>query len=87
MKAANDNKRLSALPHSLQPRGLSRETAAEYIDVSPSLFDQMVEDGRMPRPKRINSRKVWDRLSIDKAFSALPGGEDGGKDDPWAAYG
>jgi predicted DNA-binding transcriptional regulator AlpA len=78
MKPANDNKpRRSALPHSLAPRGMSRETAAEYIDVSPSKFDEMVKDGRMPKPKQIDARRVWDRASVDKAFTALPGGDDG----------
>lgn len=38
------------------PRGLSRVRAALYVGVSPSLFDPMVKDGRMPRPKRINNR-------------------------------
>jgi hypothetical protein len=37
------------------PRGLSRIEAARYVGVSPSLFDQMVKDGRMPGPKRINN--------------------------------
>lgn len=73
MKPANDNKRHSALPHSLAPRGLSRETAAEYIDVSPTKFDELVRDGRMPKPKQIDARRVWDRIKIDKAFGALPG--------------
>ena len=55
-------------------RGLSREGASDYIGISPSLFDEMVKDGRMPRPKRINSRTVWDVRAIDKAFDRLPGG-------------
>jgi hypothetical protein len=46
------------LPPSLPPRGLSRVEAARYIGVSPSLFDEMVKDGRMPPPKPINARKV-----------------------------
>lgn len=32
----------------------------------------MVRDGRMPRAKRINSRTVWDRRSLDLYFEALP---------------
>jgi hypothetical protein len=36
----------------------------------------MVQDGRMPKPKQINSRKIWDRLKVDAAFSALPGDDD-----------
>lgn len=45
----------------------------DYIVISPSLFDEMVKDGRMPRPKRINSRTVWDVRAIVKAFDRLPG--------------
>jgi len=64
----------------IQPRGLSRVQAARYVGVSPSLFDAMVKDGRMPNPKRINSRTVWDRFRLDEAFEALP---DGGGGNPW----
>ncbi|MFG1201769.1 hypothetical protein V5F29_05195 [Xanthobacter aminoxidans] len=46
--------------------------AAAYIGVSTTLFDELVADGRMPKPKLINSRNVWDRLRIDAAFEALP---------------
>lgn len=63
--------RVSLLPPSLPPRGLSRLQAAEYIGVSASLFDELVADGRMPGPKRINARTVWDRLQLDVAFTAL----------------
>jgi hypothetical protein len=34
-------------------------------------FDEMVGDGRMPRPKRIDGRTVWDRIKLDEAFDAL----------------
>src|SRR5262249_46072455 len=54
------------------PRGMSRTQSAAYISVSPSLFDQMVADGRMPQPRMINKRVVWDRVELDAAFSALP---------------
>jgi predicted DNA-binding transcriptional regulator AlpA len=54
--------------------------SAAYVGVSPSLFDEMVHDGRMPPPKRVNSRTVWDRLQLDAAFDALPGGDD---NNPW----
>lgn len=54
------------------PRGLSRAEAARYIGIGTTLFDQMVLDGRMPRPKVINSRTVWDRLQLDAAFNDIP---------------
>jgi len=68
------------LPPSLAPRGLSRVQAAAYIGVSASTFDTMVGDGRMPKPKRINARTVWDRRQLDEAFEALP---DAGDGNPW----
>ena len=43
-----------------------------YIGVSPSLFDEMVADGRMPGPKVVNSRIIWDRWALDCAFETLP---------------
>lgn len=66
------------------PRGLSREGAAHYLGISPSLFDAMVKDGRMPSPKRINTRTVWDRHQLDQAFDSLPCGDDG---NPWDRLG
>ena len=74
--------RENVLPQSLAPRGLSRVQAAAYIGVSPTLFDEMVKDGRMPKPTRINARMVWDRVRLDVAFAALS--DDGSEDDPWS---
>jgi excisionase family DNA binding protein len=54
------------------PRGLSREEAARYVGVGVTLFDEMVADGRMPKPKVINRRVVWDRLALDAHFTDLP---------------
>jgi hypothetical protein len=53
-------------------RGLSRDEAAMYIGVSTGKFDEMVADGRMPAPVRVDARKIWDIRSIDLAFDALP---------------
>jgi hypothetical protein len=49
--------------------------AASHIGVSASKFDERVADGRMPQPKRIDGRKVWDVKALDRAFDGLP--EDG----------
>ena len=75
-----NNKRMTDRQIGLAIRGLGRVEAASYIGVSPSLFDQMVKDGRMPSPKRINSRTIWDRFSLDVAFDGLP---DGDENNPW----
>ena len=76
---------VAAQPHValIEPRGLSRVHSAAYIGVSPTKFDEMVSDGRMPAAKRIDGRKVWDRRGLDEAFECLP--DDGATRDanPW----
>ena len=74
--------RADALPLNLPPRGLCREQAAQYIGVGVTKFDEMVGDGRMPAPKRIDGRKVWDREGLDRAFYALPDDDDASPN-PW----
>jgi predicted DNA-binding transcriptional regulator AlpA len=54
------------------PRGLNRLEAAHYIGVSPPKFDEMVADRRMPKPREIDRRIVWDRVELDMAFTDLP---------------
>jgi predicted DNA-binding transcriptional regulator AlpA len=56
------------------PRGLRRTLAAEYIGVSLPLFDKLVLEGQMPKPKRIYGRTIWDRVAVDRAFDLLDGG-------------
>lgn len=56
------------------PRGLRREAAADWVGVSASKFDEMVKDGRMPKPKRVDGCVIWDRYRLDAAFEALPDG-------------
>ena len=82
--------RHAALPSNLPPRGIDRVEAAAYIGVSPSKLDQMVGDGRMPRPRAIDGRRVFDRVELDLAFSRLPhdgtgdGADDDAADDRWS---
>lgn len=71
----------TALPSPTR-RGLSRTEAADYIGVGASKFDAMVSDGRMPKPKKIDGRRVWDVRSLDRSFEALPGGQDSDYN-PW----
>ena len=60
----------------LMPRGLRREAAALYVGFSTTKFDEMVADGRMPKPKLVDSCVVWDRLQLDASFDALPDQEE-----------
>ena len=68
------------LPVSCPPRGLSRAQAATYVGVGATLFDEMVADRRMPSPRRVNSKTIWDRLALDEAFAGLPSDDDA---NPW----
>ncbi len=68
------------LPVSCPPCGLSRAQSAVFIGVGTTKFDEMVKDGRMPAPKQIDGRKIWDRLGLDEAFVALPSDDDA---NPW----
>lgn len=65
--------RATALPSNLPPRLIAREAAAAYVSVSPNMFDQMVDDGRMPGAKRLGSRRIaWDVRELDVAVDHLP---------------
>lgn len=60
------------LQYGLAPYGLSRPVAASYIGLGVTLFDRLVADGRMPRPRRIDGRLIWIRTEIEKALAELP---------------
>lgn len=53
------------------PRGLREEDAALYVGLKPSKFRQMIADGRMPKPTRIDGCCVWDVKKLDAAFDDL----------------
>lgn len=53
------------------PRGLNRLEAARYVGVSPTTFDKLVLDGKMPKPKEVGARRVYDRSQLDSAFDML----------------
>ena len=62
-----------ALPPTLAPRLISREASAAYVNVSPTMFDEMVQNGRMPHPKRLGKhRHAWDVRELDAAVDQLP---------------
>ena len=79
--------RYDALPPTLPPRGLCRAAAAAWVGISASTFDKLVKDGRMPSPRRIDARRVWDRLALDLAFDDLPIDEVDPAPNPWDAAG
>jgi len=53
------------------PRGLSTDEAARYIGVGRTMFEELVASRKMPRPKRVGSRVIYDRFEVDACFSDL----------------
>jgi hypothetical protein len=43
-----------------------------YVGVGVPKFDELVAAGLMPKPKRIDGRRVWDIFALDFAFDRLP---------------
>lgn len=50
----------------------SREEAAACLGISRNLFNAMVSDGRMPAPRVVNDRRLWDVEEVKAAFRAIP---------------
>lgn len=67
-------------------RGLRRTIAAQYIGVSPTKFDEMVRDGRMPQPFHVDKCVIWDVRDLDRAFDDLKEDEPQ-EEDTWADVG
>ena len=59
------------------PRGLNRIEAARYVGVCPTTFDKLVNSGEMPQPKRVGTRKIYDRKALDASFDLLDLGANG----------
>jgi len=57
-----------------QPRrGLDHDEAAIYVGVTIQTFDQMVDDGRLPKPVEFDGELVWDLVQLDRAMDRLTG--------------
>lgn len=59
-------------PLPLMPRLIARPLAATYLGIGTSKFDEMVRAGRLPRPKKIDARRLWDVRELDAAVDDLP---------------
>lgn len=67
--------------------GLGRVEAAAAVGISATTFDTLVAAGRMPRPRLINARKVWDVDELRAAFKCLPRDGEDREDETWADVG
>jgi hypothetical protein len=64
--------------------GLGEAEAAAAIGISATKFRQLVVEGRMPSPRRIDSRLVYDVDELRTAFKAMPHENEIDEADSWA---
>ena len=64
--------RYDALPPGVLPFAVSREAAAALLSISTSKFDMLVSDDRMPKPRVLDGRVLWDVEEVRAAWRALP---------------
>jgi predicted DNA-binding transcriptional regulator AlpA len=67
------NRRLTNRAATQLRRGLDREESAIYVGVTLAAFDQMVINGRLPKPVDLDGELVWDLVQLDRAFDRLSG--------------
>jgi excisionase family DNA binding protein len=47
------------------PRTMRLDRAAAYLDLSRSTFLRLVDDGKLPKGKKVRGVVFWDRLALD----------------------
>ena len=72
-------------------RGMTEREAASYLSLSPSHFRRLVEQGKMPRPRLVGQRRIFDAEELDQTFFGFPreGGIEpsfGEEIDTWADF-
>jgi predicted DNA-binding transcriptional regulator AlpA len=58
-------------PYAYPPRFMDRREAARYLAVGTTTFDELVSEGVFPRPKKVRSKVVWDRIDLDEAATNI----------------
>jgi hypothetical protein len=53
-------------------RGLGLAEAALYVGLGSTSFLELVKARRMPTPRLVGARRIWDMLELDLAFDELP---------------
>ena len=78
------NARIDVMPILPMVFGLGEVEAAAAIGISASKFRALVNDKRMPSPRRLDGRNIWDVDELRAAFKALPHTDEDEKADLWA---
>ena len=58
---------------SYPPRAMRAPAAACYLSMSTSFFLELVNEKRLPQPKRLRGIVFWDRLELDEFVSNFEG--------------
>ncbi len=64
--------------------GLGEIEAAAAIGISASKFRALVAEKRMPSPRRLDGRNIWDVDELRAAFKALPHEGESDRANSWA---
>ena len=67
------NRRLPGRAATQPRRGLDHDEAAIYVGVTFATFDNMVNDGRLPKPVELDGESVWDLVQLDRSMDRLTG--------------
>jgi excisionase family DNA binding protein len=65
------------------PLGLNLVEAATFVGVGKTIFREMVGDGRMPHPRVVGSRRIFDSEELRLAFKNLPIDGEDMSENPW----
>lgn len=57
------------------PRLMDRSTASKYLSIGITMFDELVMEGVIPKPKKLRSKFLWDRIDLEGVANDLA--EDG----------
>ena len=64
--------RFDNLPPGIIPFAVSRDTGAALLGISGGTFDKLVRAGKLPEPREVESRILWDAKEIEAAWRAMP---------------
>jgi predicted DNA-binding transcriptional regulator AlpA len=68
---------------SLPRFAMRRDEAAASLAISPTLFDQWVKEGRMPKSHKIGGVVLWDTQEVQDHWISLRDGDTVSKDNPF----
>jgi len=54
------------------PRAMKADRAAAYLDMSRSKFLELVDRGRLPKPKTIDGVPMWESDAVESVFDGFP---------------